>query len=389
MEIHVNNADELIDAFRHATASDTILIDGTILLPSQQFVVNAPLVVSDGVTLQGAGVMQPPDGLPVGFQGPKTTIKAGSGFKGNLVTLGNDSSLRRLILEGASEAIEDDEGRGGNTVAVASRRRNDIVSATIVDCELINTITSAGVKDAPSGGAILVYTRNPNRGDVPLPHEDAHVTLALTRSIIRTPNDGKAVFAMNFASRGHVTINLKSNNIGGPLDVIGGLARPDAVVGAKTTLISERNHYKPKQRNEVEGWQIIGGSTPPFESAAPVPNSNADSNTASANSKDDQIEDFQVGIVAVGGRRLDSNYGPCSNNTVNLTVTGMKPATNPPAAAAADFDFVGALSFGEFLTGDNNAVIVEVLAGTTSDSLFRIDVRGDSFLRARLPRSTP
>ena len=131
----------------------------------------------------------------------------------------------------------------------------------------------------------------------------------------------------------------------------------------------------------------------PFLSPVPVPNSNADSNSASANSTDDQIEDFQVGIAAVGGRRLDPNHGPCSDNTVNLTLTGMTLATNANAAAATDFEFAGALSFGPFSVGDNNAVIVEVLAGTAPDPLFHIEVRGavsgperTRFLRARLPR---
>jgi hypothetical protein len=380
-------ADELIDALRHAHPGDTIH------LPIQVYTVDVPLLVPDGVTLQGAGVMQVVDGLPDRL-GTPTTIKAGPGLRGNLLTLGNQSSLRGLVLRGANQTVEDDAGCGGNTVAVASRGLQDIVSATIVECELHNQITSGGGTDGPTGGAILAYTRNPKQGADPAPHEDAQVTLTLTLSIVRTPRDGKAVFAMNFASRGKVTIVLTTNDIGGPLDVVGGLARPDAVVGATTTVNSTGNHYSPPQSgSDAAGWQITGGSTPPLPSAAPVPNSNADSNTASANSADDQIEDFQDGIVAVGGRRLDSNHGPCSNNTVNLTLTGMTLATNPNTAAATDFEFAGAQSFGPFPAGDDNAVVVEVLAGTTSDRLFHIDVRGavsglerTHFLRARLPR---
>ena len=46
---------------------------------------------------------------------------------------------------------------------------------------------------------------------------------------------------MNFASGGKVTIKLKQNKVDGPLDVIGGVSRPDTVVFATTTIDSEGN----------------------------------------------------------------------------------------------------------------------------------------------------
>lgn len=365
----ITTAEQLIEAVRNATAG------ATIFLERGNYTVGVPLFVPDDVTLQGAGVMQVVDGLPVGFQaGTESTIKAGPGLRGNLVTLGNHSSLRRLVLHGASEALfEDDEGRGGNTVAVPSRGQHDMVSATIEECELINEITTPSGPDGPAGGAILAYTRNPKRGAAPLPHVHARVTLALTRSIVSpAPDGGKAVFAMNFASHGQVTINLTTNEIGGPLDVVGGMARPDAVDHATTTVTSNGNHYS--QPGSDTGWQITGGSTPPLLSSA-----NADSNTANVNSTDDQIENFQNGIVAVGGRRLDLNHGTCARNTVNLSLTRMKPPTIPPSLDGADFQFVGALSLGSFPTGDKNAVVVDVLAGTAPDPLVHIDVHGAGF----------
>jgi hypothetical protein len=96
--------------------------------------------------------------------------------------------------------------------------------------------------------------------------------------------------------------------------------------------------------------------------------------------------------MAIGGRRLNINHGTCSKNTVNLTLTRMKQAT--PTPDTADFEFDGALSFGPFPTGDKNAVIVDVLAGTTpqivsftSTSTVRASGPGtNSFLGARLPR---
>jgi hypothetical protein len=328
--------------------------------------------------------MQPSQGLPTGFEPEtETTITASAGLVGNLVTLSDGSAVRGLVLQGAPPPAppqpvpEDDEGRGGNVVAVASGRSNDVVSATIEECVLINKITSGGVIDGPAGGAILAYTRNPQKPappDLP-PHEGATVTVTVKRSIVDTPKGGKAVFAMNFASHGRVTVKLTNNNIGGPLDVIGGMARPDAVHNATTTINSHGNHYSPKSASNVEAWQIVGGSTPPFEAA---PNSNSDSNTADVESTDDQIENFRVGILAVGGRRLNSNHGTCSNNSINLKLTRMKPAPNPPRAAS-DFVFEAARSFGPFRVGRNNAVVVEVLAGTTLDRLFHIDVHDAGF----------
>ena len=84
------------------------------------------------------------------------------------MTLGDQSSLRRLILEGANQVGLDDAGRGGNVVAVASRGQDDIVSATIEECELNNKIKSGGATDGPTGGAILAYTRNPQNPHHPI-----------------------------------------------------------------------------------------------------------------------------------------------------------------------------------------------------------------------------
>jgi hypothetical protein len=338
--IDVNNANDLIGALKPENAGRTIrVMHGT-------HQVGVPLLVPDGATLQGTGEMQFDDDLPVGFQGTKTRIIAKNTLKGNLLTLGNESKVEKLVLEGlppgggSGPDPEDADGRWGNVVAVASRDSNDIASATILDCELKNRIGSGFGTDGPTGGAVLVYTRNPRKPAPPdpLPHVDATVTVTVKRSIVDTPKDGKAVFAMNFASGGQITVNLENNVVRGPLDVIGGLSRPDAVVGATTTIESNKNRYSPQGVSAVEAWQIIGGSSSPLGGPA-----NTDSNTASVRSKDDQIEKFRVGIAAVGGQRLP-NGGTCSDNTVELELLRTTLDTKP-AARAADFDFRGARSF--------------------------------------------
>jgi hypothetical protein len=364
----VDTAAKLIDALNRAAPGDTIT------LRSQEYRVGVPLLVRDRVTLRGAGEMQFNQGLPTGFkQGTKTTIIGNRDLAGNLMTLSDGSKAEKLVLQGPSRFQEDDAGPiGGNVVAVASRRHDDSVSATIEECELINNVESAGGADGPTGGAILAYTRNPKGATTP-PHVNAKITVEVTRSIVHnTHEDGKAAFAMNFASHGNVTINLTKNEIRGPLDVIGGLSRPDAVEDATTTIISHGNHYSPRAASDVEAWHIVGGSSWPFGG-----NATTNSNSASIQSTNDQIENFQVGIKAVGGRRFSINHGTCSDNTVNLKLTGMKPATNPGTPAEEDFVFIGAQSGGLFRAGANNTVAVEVLAGT--DPLFQIDVHDGGF----------
>lgn len=47
---------------------------------------------------------------------------------------------------------------------------------------------------------------------------------------------------MNFAS-GEVNVELIANRTGGPLDIVGGLSRPDTVLDATTTIRSRGNLY--------------------------------------------------------------------------------------------------------------------------------------------------
>src|SRR5688572_15484536 len=170
---------------------------------------------------------------------------------------------------------------------------------------------------------------------------------------------------MNFASRGKVTIRLSKNDIGGPLDVIGGLSRPDAVIGATTRIISHGNHYSlPPATDGREAWQIVGGSSSPFGGGAKT-----DSNSAGIQSKDDQIENFPVGIVTVGGRRLPGG-GTCSHNKARLELLHVTLATY--GTDAADFEFMGALSFVASEAG--NANIVHVLVQKTTGSGPRANV---------------
>jgi hypothetical protein len=179
----------------------------------------------------------------------------------------------------------------------------------------------------------------------------------MTQSRALAPIGGQAVFAMNFAARGNVNVELVKNVLGGPLDVIGGLSRPDAVVEATTAITSKGNLYT-QPGDDGPAWQIIGGSPPPF------PGTGASSNTATADSSGDRIEDFQVGILAIGGRRFSTDGGTCSHNEVRLKLDHLRLQTQ--GSDAADFLFAGALSGGLFSAGDENTMRVSVVQTTGS-----------------------
>ncbi len=350
-ELGVTNAVALVAALVPANAGRTIKVrPGT-------YRVGVPLLVPDGASLEGAGEMlHDADGLPTGFKaGTETVIIADSTLRGDLVTLGDRSSIKGLRLE--QRAVGEEGIPDGNVVAVTSRRPSDSVAAAIDECELINPNRAGAGAEGPVGGALLVCTRNPGGGAAPPPHEGAVVALKMTHSRASAPI-GQAVFAMNFAARGKVDLELVENVLGGPLDAIGGLSRPDAVHNATTAISSRENLYTQQPGSDGPAWQIIGGSPPPF------PGEGASSNAATADSSNDRIEHFQFGIIAIGGRRFSTAGGTCSDNEVTLKLVQLRLQTEGPEAG--DFLFAGALSGGLFTAGDENTLRVSVERTTGS-----------------------
>jgi hypothetical protein len=138
----------------------------TILVKPGTYGVGVPLTVPDRATLQGAGMMLFDGlGLPDRFdpQIPTTTITASSGFKGNLLILGNGCKVKKLVLRGASQVGLDEAGRGGNVVAVASRTQQESLSATIEECELNNKSKSDAATDVPTGRDPRLHAQPPTR----------------------------------------------------------------------------------------------------------------------------------------------------------------------------------------------------------------------------------
>jgi hypothetical protein len=312
-----------------------------------EYVVTAPLTVPDDATLEGEGVMTfDAAGRPSGFApAGRTVIRADAALAGDVLTLGDGVRVRNL-------SVEDAEGReGGNPVIVASRGAGDFVSARIENCEIVNPNPSGIAFPGPTGRALAVVTRNPNLGMDPPPHEGAVLRVGMTHSIVRSPAGGDGVFAINFASHAEIDLDLSGNVIGGPLQSIGGVGRPNATTGARVTIQSDHNLYRPDSIDTSFGWLLFGGADAP----SPVIVSEASTfNSLQIHSRDDAIEGFAAGISAVGARRAVPLSQPSSSNLLSMNIQGLRLSTE-----LADLALSGAQSLVDGVpTGDDNVLRV-------------------------------
>ena len=342
--IVVRNTADLLGALVPANAGRHILVQ------SGTYEVASPLTVPNGATLEGEGVMQGGT-LPTGFQsGTETRIVAAAGFSGDLLTLGGGATLRRLLVQYSA-------GSAGNAVGVVSSGPNTSLSASIQDSEIVNPNPAMGNADGPTGGGVVVLTRNPGADAGAPPHVGASVALELTRSIVRVPGGaGRALFAINSASHGTIDLTLTGNVVFGTLDAVGGVSRGDEVTDASITIRSRENRYT-STGNVGVAWSIVGGSSPPLF----LGKAGTSSNHVLVDSTDDRIEDVDKGILSLGGRRHSKRVGLSSDNEVELSLRGLSFRTN-----AADFHLAGAESGGEFPTGAGNTLSVLVRGSTGS-----------------------
>ncbi len=314
-----------------------------VIMPGS-YVISAGLVVPDGITLEGKGVMLGDD-LPSGFlSGTETRILAAAGFDADMLTLGNNVTVKGLILE-------DIAGRAGNVVTVASRALGDRVSASMVECEIRNPKAGGIVASGPIGRAIAIYTRNPGT-----PHEESVLSLNVRRSIIRSTASGDAVFGNNFAARSKISLTLTENVIVGAFTVTGGVSRPTQVTGSSLSVASRQNLYSATGSTATIGWHILGGSDTPVPGYVAA---GTTSNEVDFHSIQDRLSGFQTGILAVGGRRWNSTTGLSSDNSVQLDLQGLNIETT--GATAADWKIHAAETGGallENLPGNGNTVRV-------------------------------
>jgi len=359
LPIVVHDAPGLQDALTPANAGRTVHLE------RGEYLITAPLVVPDGATLEGEGIMLG-RGLPDGFAaGSETHILPVTSFSGDLITLGHGAAIKDII-------VEDVFGRTGNdnVIAIHSRTPGDRVSASITRCEIINPKRPGAGPDGPLGRALAVLTSNPRLANAPPPDEDANVSVVVSHSIIRATGGSSAIFAINFASRGEITIVATSNRIFGSMELTGGVSRPDEVRDARLTVRSEHNVYAPDvdapAGTTPVAWTIDGGS------GAPVPNFAApgtSGNEVRFTSLSDVIDGFPAGVVATAGKRHNLTSGPSSSNLVAVQLIGLQLRTR---AEGSDLMFHAAAADGPYPPGDGNLLRV-LMAGVSGSGERRND----------------
>jgi len=340
--INVKNIAELTAALVDANAGATINVK------AGNYDITQTLVVPKGVSLEGVGHMQGAYSASGLKPSPQTRLKAAASLTGDIMRLSDGVSLKGLT-------IEDMPGRKGNLVAVTSTKAGDRIAVRIKYCELINPNPSGAQPAGPIGRSLLVVTRNPIEANPPAPHEGAMLTVDMSHSVIRSPGNGSGVFAINFAPRGRVFLQLSRNRIGGGIDANGGVSRPVPVTGAQTRILSDRNLYVSDGGlpRTGAGWLLHGGSNPPVAAfVAPYTQGNA----LIMRSYRDTIRGFEVGVIAAGGWRPLAASGPVSFNCadIDLDTTTLEDLDSRFVLMGAKAGVAGAT----FPPGDDNRLRV-------------------------------
>ncbi|HYW31148.1 MAG TPA: serine/threonine-protein kinase [Gemmatimonas sp.] len=382
-------------------ALDSTNTGRTVRLAPGTYDIAKPIVVPNGMTLLGSGIMQfDARGLPSDFtDATRTTIRMTASAEGSLVSLGLRSTVRGV-------EIVDLEGRSGNVIAVASRQPRDSIDATIIETIMVN---ANPITVAPSGAVsrgLWIATQNPNMGKEPGPHEGSVLKVMVSRSIVRSPSGGGGFFAYNFAANSKIRVELSRNVFGGSNEANGGVSRPDAVHDSEVHIVSDRNLYRNDWTDPCvspeTGWNFTGGSGAPIKIQLPA----ATRNALRVESTDDRLEGFTTGVLATGGRHFHSEQlnGAPTDNRIELrligttistpTCSGAQTASKgqnqgvPPTRGAltvADLSVTGAAAHrDELQPGDRNTVRIE-LRGVTGSGDRANSFHDERGLRDTLP----
>lgn len=315
----------------------------TVRLAPGEYELAGPLVVPDHVVVEGSGtVVLGGNGSPAGWQDDRvSTLRVRGPWSGNAVELGHGSALRRLRIvdESAAEGGAEAQGEARNLVVVAPRRPGDWVAASVVECEVSTQQPFGSGVAGPLGRAVAVWTRN--RGGGGPPDAEASARLTIERSVIRAPRSN-ALFAINFAPRGQVAVDIQDSRLEGVLSAAGGTSLRDHVTHALTTIRSRNNEYVAAGGFDRFGWHLFGGSGVPHPQPGPATPPGADDNRLRMESDGDRIEGFQTGILAAAGRRVGGLSGSSSGNHLELETKNLVIVTD--GEQAADILWFGALA---------------------------------------------
>jgi hypothetical protein len=326
-------------------ASHTIVVSSAAALKAALVDANAGrrILVRRGVYELDVALRVPAHASLEGEGSGATVLKGLPVVAGDVVTLGDGTTLRRL-------AVEDAAGRRGNVVAVGSRRPGDTVTATIVDCRLVTPNPIGAAPNGPVGVALTVLTNNLNRGDPPAADAGARVRVRIERSVLRAGGRGFALFAANFAPRGRIALEITRSELNGTVEISGGISRPDEVSRASVVVDSRRNTYALPLPGAV-AWSILGGTGPPFR----VVGVRTFDNAVRVDSRRDRIAGALTGIQVHAGRRFDADVGASSHNRVDLRLRRLTIGSS-----GADLVLEAAVAFAPVAPGDGNVLHVDM-----------------------------
>jgi hypothetical protein len=165
-------------------------------------------------------------------------------------------------------------------------------------------------------------------------------------SVVRAPNRGASIMALNFASRGRITALLTGNVLGGVMDLAAGVSIPDAVSNSSITIESSNNLYRSdSQLPTTWGWLLNAGTDAPAPLQVPAGATRA--NQLNIGSSHDRIEGYSIGISARAGRRNSPVAGTISDNILVINATDLKLAsTTSDLVLYGDFSFVAGMPAG-------------------------------------------
>ena len=365
--VTVSSTSELIEALRSDGSARTIR------LRAGRYVLDTTLTVPDGVELTGDGVMQlDSEGVPVGFAaGTATVLVAGEHLRGDVVVLGDRTRLQGLRVEGG--ARNDDTARG-NIVLIASRRPDDRVHATLLECEIFNHGPAGVGPIGPTGRTIAVVTLNPGGGAAS--HERARVSVTIERSVVRSTTSNASVFVINFASSVAIALDFEHNRFEGVVALAGGVGRPDIVSGSRVELRSRANLYVDRTGTYPVGWYFLGASIAPHEH---IHSQGASYSSFRVESEDDRIEGYRTAIIAAAARLVDDLPGSLIGNRGELLLSRLRVRT--VGDGAVDLWLQGLLH-----ERDSNVGPGPEASSRAEDNVLRVSVKDSSGSGARANR---
>ncbi|HEY7113744.1 MAG TPA: hypothetical protein VIA45_12505 [Thermoanaerobaculia bacterium] len=325
-----------------------------ILVRAGEYLIGHSLTVPDRASLIGEGDMTfDGSGSPAGI-GPsdRTVLRSSPDLVGDVLTLGDGATLQKLVIEDVARSVP--FFQAGNPVVVVSRAAGDFISASILECEIVNQNPRGIAPSGPTGEGLAVFTRNLNAGQDPKPDEGSVLWVRMSSSIVRSPAGGGGVFGINFASDSQIGLVLERNVIAGELTATAGVGRPDAVTGSSVVIRSTRNLYRSDTATPTElGWNLIGGADAPSPLFVSEPST---FNSLEIHSRHDAIVGYLTGISVMGGRRFSPLTAPSSSNRVDMSLRATRFDTTD-----ADLTLFGAASFVDGIpAGDGNTARVLV-----------------------------